>query len=203
MSWLPLYHDMGLIGMLDDPDDDGHRPRARRARRTSSPRRRAGRSGSRTSTRTITAGPNFSYALVGPRAAPRSSDLDLSPWRLALNGAEPIDPAAVEDLLAAGAAARARASARRSAPTAWPRPRSAITFPDAGQGHDVDTVDRRVLETDRYAAPPSTRRTDGARRLPFLGQAIARPRAAGRRPGTGAPAAATARPASSRSAARR
>ena len=35
----------------------------------------------------------------------------------------------------------------------------------------VDTVDRRVLETDRYAAPSDTDRA-GARRLPLLGRVL-------------------------------
>ena len=83
-------------------------------------------------------------------------------------------------------------SAPRSAPSAWPRPRSAITFPKPGTGMIVDSVDRRVLETDRYAAavdphrarrPPARRSSAGRSRAsscgscdPGTGIAAARPR---------------------------
>ena len=53
---------------------------------------------------TASAGPNFSYALAARalrRFAPGT--LDLSRWRIALNGAEAIDPNAVADFVAAGA----------------------------------------------------------------------------------------------------
>src|SRR2546423_12294752 len=51
---------------------------------------------------TATAGPNFAYALAA-RALRRLDRLDLSRWRIALNGAEPIDPDPVEAVLDAGA----------------------------------------------------------------------------------------------------
>ena len=44
---------------------------------------------------TATAGPNFSYVLAA-RALRTAAGLDLSPLRVALNGAEPVDPDAVE-----------------------------------------------------------------------------------------------------------
>jgi len=46
-----------------------------------------------------------------------------------------------------------------------------VTFPEPGTGMTVDTVDRRVLETDRYAAPTNTDHA-GARRLPRLGTVL-------------------------------
>src|SRR5687768_5903682 len=51
---------------------------------------------------TATAGPNFSYALAA-RALRRHDDLDLSRWRIGLNGAEPVDPNAVDAFCEAGA----------------------------------------------------------------------------------------------------
>src|SRR4029079_240048 len=83
-SWLPLYHDMGLIGLLGVPMTTGvdlvlagpHDFLAApgRLRRWMS-----------TFRCTVTGGPNFSYALAA-RALRRSGDLDLGAWRLALNG---------------------------------------------------------------------------------------------------------------------
>ena len=53
---------------------------------------------------TVTAAPNFAYAVLARQLA-RADDgsLDLSTLRFALNGAEPIDPAAVTAFTAAGA----------------------------------------------------------------------------------------------------
>jgi hypothetical protein len=101
VSWLPLYHDMGLIGCLATPLTIGFdlvlaAPQdflAGPARWMEWLSEFGG---------TMTAGPNFAYALAA-RALGRLDRLDLSRWRLAANGAEPIDPAAVEAFLAAGA----------------------------------------------------------------------------------------------------
>jgi fatty-acyl-CoA synthase len=119
---------------------------------------------------TVTGGPNFAYALAA-RSLRRLERLDLSRWRLALNGAEPIDPAAVEGFLAAGAA---HGLDPRSAFCVFGMAEAtlAVTFPEPGTGMTVDTVDQRVLETDRYAAPVAGDRTEAVRRLPFLGRPL-------------------------------
>ena len=124
----------------------------------------------------ITAGPNFSYALSA-RAMRRGGDLDLSRWRVALNGAEPIEPSSVEDWLAAGAPHGLRVG---TAFCAYGMAESTvgITFPKPGQGMIVDSVDGRVLETDNYAAdggPLRPRRPPAA----VPGQGHQRPGAAG------------------------
>ncbi|MEZ4236222.1 MAG: AMP-binding protein [Myxococcota bacterium] len=92
VGWLPLYHDMGLIGnvlhplhlggrcvlmspleFLRDPlrwlvAIDEHRG-------------------------TVSGGPNFAFDLCVRKADPRvTADLDLSTWRVAFNGAEPVRP---------------------------------------------------------------------------------------------------------------
>jgi fatty-acyl-CoA synthase len=49
----------------------------------------------------------------------------------------------------------------------------AVSFPTPGAGMQVDTIDQRVLETDRYAAPADGAGADGnARRLPRLGRPL-------------------------------
>ena len=69
---------------------------------------------------TATAGPNFSYVLAA-RALRNASGIDLSPLRVALNGAEPVDPDSVEKFVAAGRPRTACAPVRSSRPSAWPR----------------------------------------------------------------------------------
>jgi 1-acyl-sn-glycerol-3-phosphate acyltransferase len=92
VSWLPLYHDMGLIGgcfatmylgfpvVLMSPLAFLSRP--------SSWLRAIHRHGG-----TISGGPNFSYELCLRRIPDHELDgLDLSSWRFAFNGAEPVSP---------------------------------------------------------------------------------------------------------------
>jgi acyl carrier protein len=92
VSWLPLYHDMGLIGgcfatmflgfpvVLMSPLAFLSRPgswmRAIHRHRG-----------------TISGGPNFSYELCLRRIADEEmAGIDLSSWRFAFNGAEPVSP---------------------------------------------------------------------------------------------------------------
>jgi fatty-acyl-CoA synthase len=167
VSWLPLYHDMGLIGLLTTPMitgfDLGLAPPqdflagpADWMRWISQMRA------------TVTGGPNFAYALAA-RSLPRLSDLDLSPWRIALNGAEPIDPAAVEAFLDAGAPHGLDPNAAFCV-YGMAEATLAISFPEPGTGMTVDAVDRVALEHERYAAPSSD--VQRARRLPFLGRTL-------------------------------
>jgi fatty-acyl-CoA synthase len=169
VSWLPLYHDMGLIGLLGAPMLHGFDlALASPQDFLAAPARWMewmAEFGA-----TVTAGPNFAYALAA-RALGRLDRLDLSRWRLALNGAEPIDPAAVENFLAAGAG---HGVDPRAAFCVFGMAEAtlAVTFPTPGAGMQVDTVDQRVLETDGYAAPLE-RTTDAAsRRLPRLGRPL-------------------------------
>jgi fatty-acyl-CoA synthase len=170
VSWLPLYHDMGLIGLLGAPMLHGFdlvlaSPQdflAAPARWMEWISEFGG---------TATAGPNFAYALAA-RALRRLDRLDLSRWRLALNGAEPIDPNAVEAFLAAGARHGLDQSAAFCV-FGMAEATLAVAFPTPGSGMQVDTIDQRVLETDRYAAPVDGGGADGnVRRLPRLGRPV-------------------------------
>jgi fatty-acyl-CoA synthase len=170
VSWLPLYHDMGLIGLLGAPMLHGFdlvlaSPQdflAAPARWMEWIAEFGG---------TATAGPNFAYALAA-RALRRLDRLDLSRWRLAVNGAEPIDPNAVESFLAAGAR-HGLAPGAAFCVFGMAEATLAVSFPKPGAGMQVDTIDQRVLETDRYAAPVDGDGTDGnARRLPRLGRPL-------------------------------
>ena len=168
VSWLPLYHDMGLIGLLTLPMITGAdlvlgAPQDFMGAPARWMQWMSDFGG------TATAGPNFSYALAA-RALRRMSGLDLSRWRIALNGAEPVDPATVDEFVAAAAPFGFSPGA---AFPAFGMAEVAIggTFPTPGRGIVIDTVDRRVLETDRYAAPVAAGSV-GSRGLAKLGTAI-------------------------------
>jgi fatty-acyl-CoA synthase len=95
VSWLPLFHDMGLIGLvlsavgcavplvLMPPLLVVKRPVEWLRVMT----RHRG---------TISFAPNFAYELCARRAGDRLTGLDLSPWRVAGCGAEPIRAASLE-----------------------------------------------------------------------------------------------------------
>jgi len=92
VSWLPLYHDMGLIGGCFASMYLGFpvvlmSPLAFLARPVSWLRAVHRHRG------TISGGPNFAYELCLRRIADAELEgLDLSSWRFAFNGAEPVSP---------------------------------------------------------------------------------------------------------------
>lgn len=168
VSWLPLYHDMGLVGLLALPMTAGF------DHVQAAPQDFLAHPGhwmewiSRYRG-TATAGPNFSWVLA-TRALKRMSDLDLSSMRIALSGAEPIDPDAVEAFLAA--------SERFGFPPgavfcAFGMAEVAIagTFPPPGRGMVVDTVDRNALEL-KHEARPAAPDDELARRIARLGTPV-------------------------------
>lgn len=104
VSWLPLYHDFGLIGLtlwpvvldmatyLMSPETF-----------IGSPKRwvqAMSRYGC-----TITAAPNFAYGLAARalRTSLKDEDIDLSPLRCAANGAEPVDSETMDGFIEAAA----------------------------------------------------------------------------------------------------
>ena len=168
VSWLPLYHDMGLVGLLTLPMSTGTRlvlgaPQDFTARPLRWMEWLSTYGG------TATAGPNFSYALA-TRALDRAEQLDLSRVRIALNGAEPIDPDQVEAFVEAG---RRHGLRPEAVFPAFGMAEVAIagTFPEPLSGMRTDCVDRRVLETERYAAPVAPG-AEGSRRLALLGRPV-------------------------------
>ncbi|UFP94725.1 fatty acyl-AMP ligase [Gloeobacter morelensis] len=110
-GWLPLFHDMGLIGnvlqplhlgipcVLMSPVDFVQKPRRWLEAIT---RHRATTSG----------GPNFAYDLcVRKVSAEQREGLDLSSWRVAFNGAEPVRAHTLQAFAAAFAGCGFRAQA--------------------------------------------------------------------------------------------
>ena len=98
VSWLPLYHDMGLVGFLAIPMTKGVEL-VQAAPQDFMAHPGTGCSGSPTGA----ARRPRARTCVGARHAAlrRATDLDLSSLTLALSGAEPVDPSAVEAFVAA------------------------------------------------------------------------------------------------------
>jgi 1-acyl-sn-glycerol-3-phosphate acyltransferase len=152
VSWLPLYHDMGLIGawlgslyfgltlVSLSPLAFLARPR----RWIEAIHRHRG---------TLSAAPNFAYELCLKRIGEGDLEgLDLSSWRWAFNGAEPVSP----DTL--------RRFADRFAPVGFRRESLApvyglaeaavgLAFPPPDRGPRIDCIDRAHFSRYGYALP--------------------------------------------------
>ncbi len=152
VSWLPLYHDMGLIGAWMAPLYFGvpvvvMSPLAflsRPERWLRAIDRHRG---------TLSPAPNFAYELCVRKIADKDLEgLDLSSWRAALNGAEPVQASTLERF----AARFALGGFRREAflPVYGLAEASlAVSAPRMGTGYKVDRVERDALETDGRAIP--------------------------------------------------
>ena len=152
VSWLPLYHDMGLIGTWLLPLHFGlpvavMSPLAFLSR----PERwlwavhhhRA----------TLGAAPNFAYELCVRKIADRDIEgLDLSSWRAALDGAEPVNPETMERFIARFS----RHGFRREAMMpvyGLAEATLAVTVPRLGRGPLVERVERATFEREGRAVP--------------------------------------------------
>jgi len=97
-SWLPLFHDMGLVGLLCTIGFGG-------AQYLHTQRSFVGNPGAwmrefMTCGATVYTGPSFSFAhMLNNIDDEELEGLDLSRWRVAFNGSEPIDPLIVEQFL--------------------------------------------------------------------------------------------------------
>lgn len=152
VSWLPLYHDMGLIGAWLGTLLVGFplvvmSPLAFLAR----PRRWL-----ETITRyggTLSAGPNFAYELVLKRLADDDlGGIDLSSWRLAFNGAEAVSADTVrrfsDRFAACGLASTAMAPVYGLAEASV-----GLLFPALGRVAPIDAVIRETFTRERRAVP--------------------------------------------------
>lgn len=169
VSWLPLFHDMGLIGMLLGsllfsadlvllPTEEF-----------------LGRPGCWVDAMsryrgTITASPNFGYGLAARDLASKPRDLDLTPWRIAANGAEPVDLETVTRFIEAaqpfGFDARAMCPMFGLAEATL-----AVSLSRTDEPVHVEWVDREALETSGEVRP-SAPGAPGARGLVACGHPI-------------------------------
>lgn len=152
VSWLPLYHDMGLIGAWFTPLYFGipvtiMSPLSFLSR----PERwlwtihyhRA----------TLTAGPNFAYELCIRKIEKKELEgLDLSCWRLAFNGAEAIFPRTIknftEKFMPYGFKPEALFPVYGLAESTV-----ALAFPTLGRPPRIDRIIREIMEKEGRAVP--------------------------------------------------
>ncbi len=152
VSWLPMYHDMGLIGawlgslyygyslVLMSPLAFLARP----ARWLWAIDRFRG---------TMSAAPNFAYELcLGKLADDDLAGLDLSSWRLAFNGAEPVSPDTLQRF--AERFARYGLPATALAPVyGLAEATLGVAFPPLGRGPRIDRVQRDAFQARGNALP--------------------------------------------------
>ena len=155
VSWLPLFHDMGMTGFLVVPMYFG----AELVKITPMDFLTDILLWARLIDKyrgTMTAAPNFAYALLAKRLRRHATpgEFDLSSLRWALSGAEPVDPADVEDLIEAGEPFGLRADAMLPA-YGMAETTVAVSFSECGGGLVVDEVDTDLLAALRRAVPAS------------------------------------------------
>jgi acyl-CoA synthetase (AMP-forming)/AMP-acid ligase II len=148
VSWLPLYHDMGLIGglltpiywriplVLMSPTSFLSKP-SRWLRAISDYKG------------TLSPAPNFAYGLCATRVPEQErSGLDLSRWRWAMNGAEPVNYRTLVDF---EKLYKPYGFDMKSLYPVYGLAESslAVTFPRSGQGVKYEVVDRQELANGR------------------------------------------------------
>ena len=166
VSWLPCFHDMGMVGFLTIPMYFG----AELVKVTPMDFLRDTLLWARLIDKykgTMTAAPNFAYALFAKRLRRQAKpgEFDLSTLRFALSGAEPVEPADVEDLIDAGKPFGLRPDAILPA-YGMAETTLAVSFSECGAGLVVDEVDADLLAALRRAVPATKGNT---RRLASLG----------------------------------
>src|SRR5712671_642529 len=172
ISWLPLYHDMGLIGawltllhfgiplsvmsplaFLTRPERwlwAFHKHRG-----------------------TIAAAPNFAYELCVRKIADKDIEgLDLSSWRAALNGAEPVNPETLERFAERFASYGFRREAQLPV-YGLAESSLAVTVPPLNRGPLVDRVEREAFAAQGRAVPAAP---DDETTIAFVSSGKALPR---------------------------
>jgi len=159
VSWLPLYHDMGLIGAWMGSLTYGFKypvmspltflTRPERWLRTL--HRHGG---------TLSGGPNFCYELCLRRIQDADIEgLDLSSWRFAFNGAEPVSPETMEAFTKRFA--RWGFKPEAMAPVyGLAEATLGVAFPPPARGPLLDVVDKASFMNGGRAVPVSPGRAD-------------------------------------------
>ncbi|TVS85539.1 fatty acyl-AMP ligase [Mycobacterium helveticum] len=169
VSWLPLFHDMGLTGFLTVPMYFG----AELVKVTPMDFLRDTLLWAKLIDKykgTMTAAPNFAYTLFARRLRKlaRPGQFDLSSLRWALSGAEQVEPADIETLCEAGKPFGLRPEAILPA-YGMAETTVAVSFTECGAGLVVDEVDADLLAVLHRAVPATKGKT---RRLATLGRPL-------------------------------
>ena len=169
VCWLPMFHDMGMTGFLTVPMYFG----VELVKVTPMDFLRDTLLWAKLIDKykgTMTAAPNFAYNLFAKRLRRQAvpGQFDLSSLRWALSGAEPVEPADVEDLIDAGRPFGLRPEAVLPA-YGMAETTVAASFTECGAGLVVDEVDADLLAVLHLAVPATRGKT---RRLATLGRLL-------------------------------
>ena len=168
VSWLPLYHDMGLVGFVLGPllyqgsvDLIATRDFARRPLVWPAVMSRNGG--------TVSFSPSFGYELTAQRAVGDAlASLELHRWRVAGIGGDMIQPAVLDRFAAAFAPCGFRASAFLPS-YGMAEVTHGVSFAEVGRGVRIDRVEREILADRGEAVPASAGNGAGARDLVICG----------------------------------
>ncbi|MCG0283803.1 AMP-binding protein [Streptomyces sp. PSAA01] len=149
MQWVPTFHDMGLVGLfshlLNGADVHVFTSTAFLRRPAQLLRYFSEQRG------TVITGPNFSYDQFIATTAPEAvKELDLSSWRLAFNGAEPVSADTVERFTEHFAPAGLRDTVMYPV-YGMAEATLGITFPKPGTAPRILAVDRDRLASEGRA----------------------------------------------------
>ncbi len=169
VQWAPTFHDMGLIGLqshwLNGADVHIFSPTAFLRRPGEILEHFAEHRG------TVLTGPNFSYDYVLDNVpAERLAALDLSSWRLAFNGAEPVDSATVRRFTEALAPSGVDPSVMYPV-YGMAEATLSISFPDPGSTARIRAVDRDELARTG-AVRPVDETAPAAKQVVSVGRAV-------------------------------
>ncbi|MGH9756422.1 MAG: AMP-binding protein, partial [Candidatus Acidiferrales bacterium] len=170
VSWLPLYHDMGLIGAWFAPIFTGipmvvMSPLAFLSRPERWLRAISRHRG------TISPAPNFAYELCVRKTAEKDlQGVDLSSWRAAINGAETVRPETLERFVARFAPYGFRREAMLPV-YGLAEATLAVSLPKMGAGYRVDRIERDSFESRGQAVSSAAEglAAEGSAALAFVG----------------------------------
>ena len=167
VSWLPLYHDMGLIGFVISPLTSGLEtcfiPTLSFIKRPSIWMETISKYKG-----TVTFAPNFAYGLATKRTPPEKvKQMDLSQVRLLGAGAEPNNPQTLAGFMAHFAPAGLKAEAMHPV-YGMAEATLAMTFSRLDEPMRTEVLDGEIYATEGRAAPLSAREQEGRTVVEFV-----------------------------------